>query len=109
MDHCLAPNPSLTCNFEEIRPVPMLKRQQEYLGQALVRAADGKLSEVSKWSRGANRAHWLPRVRVHRRQTAARSPTRLPKHGRCQWHRHRLPLLLYAMPSDLVGAREYSW
>ena len=36
MDHCLAPNPSLTCNFEEIRPVPMLKRQQEYLGQALV-------------------------------------------------------------------------
>jgi len=48
MDHCLAPNPSLTCNFEEIRPVPMLKRQQEYLGQALVRAADGKLSEVSK-------------------------------------------------------------
>ena len=38
----------LTCKFEEIRPIPMLKRQQECLGQALVRAADGKLSEVSK-------------------------------------------------------------
>ena len=40
MDHCMAPNPSLTCNFEEIRPVPMLERQQEYQGQARVRAAD---------------------------------------------------------------------
>lgn len=48
MDHCQAPNPSLTCNFEEIPLVAMLKRQQEYLGQALMRAADGKLSEVSK-------------------------------------------------------------
>jgi len=48
MDHCLAPNPSLICDFEEIRPVPMLKRQQEYLGQALVRAGDGELSKVSK-------------------------------------------------------------
>ncbi len=39
---------ALTCKFEEIRPVLMLKRQQERVGQALVRAADGKLSEVSK-------------------------------------------------------------
>jgi hypothetical protein len=48
MDHCLTPNPASHAIFEEIRPVPMLKRQQEYLGQALGRAADGKLSEVSK-------------------------------------------------------------
>ena len=28
MDHCLAPNPRLICDFEEIRSVPMLKRRQ---------------------------------------------------------------------------------
>jgi hypothetical protein len=30
MDHCLGPESGLM-QFEEIRPVPMLKRQQEYL------------------------------------------------------------------------------
>ena len=44
----MAPNPSLTCNLEEIRPAPMLKRQLEYLGQAVVRAAHGKLSEEAR-------------------------------------------------------------